>query len=49
MSLGVPDSYERTLKLQRDFGAERLAQLPYLREHEYALLRDEAAASPESP
>lgn len=47
-ALGVPDSYERTLSLQREFTSERVAQFPYLREHEYALLRDEGATVPES-
>ena len=45
--LGVADNYERTLSLQRSFNAEREERFPYLREHEYALLRDEAARAPE--
>ena len=44
--LGVADNYQRTLALQQTFNAERESQFPYLREHEYALVRDEAARSP---
>lgn len=47
--LGVADNYERTVALQQAFNAERNAQFPYLQDHEYALVRDEAARAPRSP
>jgi hypothetical protein len=47
--LGKSDNYQRMLELRAQFDVERMSQFPYLREHEYALIRDEVALKPSEP